>query len=125
MKSQYAIFDQSGNFVRFEALDPATLPPIPLAADGQPRAVPTGPAPTISDAQALTYSRAGWVTIERDAVIVAAEGLARTEREEARAAIEQIATIAQTPITTVAQASAAIRQTARAVRWLLRQSIQS
>ena len=64
MKSNYAIFDESGNFSRFEDLDPAVLPPIPLAADGKPRAVPTaGPAPTLADGEALVYSRSGWVVI--------------------------------------------------------------
>ena len=64
MKSNYAIFDESGNFSRFEDLDPAVLPTIPLAADGKPRAVPTaGPAPTLADGEALVYSRSGWVVI--------------------------------------------------------------
>lgn len=64
MKSQYAVFDQSGNFVRFEALDPATMPPIPLADDGHPRAVPTtGSAPTLADGETLAYGRAGWIVL--------------------------------------------------------------
>ena len=56
MKSNYAIFDESGNFSRFEDLDPAVLPPIPLAADGKPRAVPTGDAPTLADGETLAVT---------------------------------------------------------------------
>lgn len=65
MKSNYAIFDESGNFSRFEDLDPAVLPPIPLAADGHPRAVPLPPQPQEAG-KAYTPARDGsWV--ERDA----------------------------------------------------------
>ena len=125
MKSNYAIFDSAGTFVRFELIDPATLPPIPLAADGKPRAVPAGDAPTITSAQALTYSRDGWVTLERDAMIVATELAESMEREEARAIIEQLTAIVQDGVTTVAQASTAIKRVARGLRWQLRQSLRN
>ena len=45
MKTQYALFDQTGAFSRIEELDPAQLPPIPLADDGLPRAVLLEPKP--------------------------------------------------------------------------------
>lgn len=57
---QYAIFDQSGAFSRFDDLDPAKLPPIPKADDGKPRAVPTGEAPAIAADQRLSFDRSGW-----------------------------------------------------------------
>ena len=64
MKSQYALFSQSGAFSRFEDLDTANLPPIPLADDGAPRAVPTGEAPECPDGKVLTYSRVGWQLVD-------------------------------------------------------------
>lgn len=64
MKALYALFEQSGAFLRFEQLDLALLPPVPLADDGLPRAVAVSDAPEIAAGQSLAYSRAGWVVIE-------------------------------------------------------------
>ena len=61
MKSQYAIFDKAGQFVRFEQIDPATVPVIPMASDGLPRAVHAGTPPACPDGKGLAFSRAGWV----------------------------------------------------------------
>lgn len=61
MKSQYAIFDKAGQFVRFEQIDPATVPVIPMASDGLPRAVHAGTPPDCPDGKGLAFSRAGWV----------------------------------------------------------------
>ena len=69
MKTNYAIFDQSGAFTRFEQIDSATLPPVPLADDGKPRAVPTGEAPEIGENQQLAYNRNGWVIVAIEPVV--------------------------------------------------------
>lgn len=64
MKTKYALFSQSGAFSRFEELDPTSIPSIPLADDGLPRAVPTGEAPECPDGKMLSYSRAGWHVVD-------------------------------------------------------------
>ena len=66
METKYALFSQSGAFSRFEELDPATVPVIPMASDGLPRAVPTGDAPECPDGKMLSYSRAGWIEVDAE-----------------------------------------------------------
>ena len=59
MKTTYAIFDSEGRFIRFEEIDPSGLPPIPLASDGAPRAVPVTHEPPLVEGKAHAYSRSG------------------------------------------------------------------
>ena len=66
MKSQYAIFDKSGQFVRFEQIDPATVPVIPMASDGLPRAVPAGTPPACPDGKGHAFGRAGWIEVDAE-----------------------------------------------------------
>ena len=66
MNAQYAIFSQSGAFSRFEDIDPSTLPPIPLADDGLPRAVQVPTEPELPAGKAHTFSRAGWVEVDAE-----------------------------------------------------------
>ena len=67
MKSNYAIFDQSGTFLRLEPLDPELLPPVPLADDGLPRAVKMQNEPTVGKGMKLVPTRfGGWVEVEAD-----------------------------------------------------------
>ena len=66
MKTQYAIFSQSGAFSRFEDIDPSTLPPIPLADDGQPRAVAVPTEPELPAGKVHVFSRAGWIEVDAE-----------------------------------------------------------
>ena len=64
MKSKYAIFNESGVFVRFESIDPQEVPEIPLADDGQPRAVAVPTEPELPAGKAHAFGRAGWQVID-------------------------------------------------------------
>ena len=66
MKSKYALFDKSGQFVRFEQIDPATVPVIPMASDGQPRAVAVPAEPELPAGKAHAFGRAGWIEVDAE-----------------------------------------------------------
>lgn len=66
MKTTYAIFDRSGNFTRFEQIDPTAIPPIPLADDGQPRAVAVPTEPELPAGKAHAFGRAGWIEVDAE-----------------------------------------------------------
>ena len=66
MKSKYAIFNESGVFVRFESIDPQEVPAIPLAGDGQPRAVAVPTEPELPAGKAHAFGRAGWIEVDAE-----------------------------------------------------------
>ena len=66
MKSKYALFDKSGQFVRFEQIDPATVPVIPMASDGLPRAVAVPTEPELPAGKAHVFGRAGWIEVDAE-----------------------------------------------------------
>ena len=66
MKSKYAIFNESGAFVRFESIDPQEVPAIPLADDGQPRAVAVPTEPELPAGKAHVFGRAGWIEVDAE-----------------------------------------------------------
>ena len=66
MKSQYAIFTQTGSFIRFEEIDPDAVPDIPLADDGLPRAVAVPTEPELPEGKAHAFGRAGWIEVDAE-----------------------------------------------------------
>ena len=66
MKSKYALFDKSSQFVRFEQIDPATVPVIPMASDGLPRAVAVPTEPELPAGKAHVFGRAGWIEVDAE-----------------------------------------------------------
>lgn len=58
---RYAIFNDNGEFVRFENLDELVIPPIPNDKNGYPRAKKVEQEPEFNkNNQFLTYSHSGW-----------------------------------------------------------------
>ena len=85
----HAIFSENGEFMRIENIDTSRIPPIPVARDGAPRAVPVKPAPEFDAAREA-------IVVQRDGtqIVVALpterrEAIAR-EREAAAAKAAQI-----------------------------------
>ena len=66
MKTKYALFSQSGAFSRFEQIDPATVPVIPMASDGLPRAVAVPTEPELPAGKAHAFGRAGWIEVDAE-----------------------------------------------------------
>ena len=66
MKSNYAIFTQAGTFNRFEEIDLDAVPAIPLADDGQPRAVAVPTEPELPAGKAHAFGRAGWIEVDAE-----------------------------------------------------------
>ena len=66
MKSRYAVFTQTGSFARFEEIDPDAVPAIPLADDGQPRAVAVPAEPELPAGKAHVFGRAGWIEVDAE-----------------------------------------------------------
>ena len=66
MRSRYAVFTQTGSFVRFEEIDPDAVPAIPLADDGQPRAVAVPAEPELPAGKAHAFGRAGWIEVDTE-----------------------------------------------------------
>ena len=66
MKTKYALFSQSGAFSRFEEFDPDAVPAIPLADDGQPRAVAVPTEPELPAGKAHVFGRAGWIEVDAE-----------------------------------------------------------
>ena len=66
MKSKYAIFNESGAFLRFESIDQQEVPAIPLADDGQPRAVAVPTETELPAGKAHVFGRAGWIEVDAE-----------------------------------------------------------
>lgn len=66
MKSLYALYTQAGTFSRIEEIDPSELPPIPLANDGLPRAVPLEPKPQKTGKVYIPARNGAWVEGDAD-----------------------------------------------------------
>ena len=66
MKSLYALYTQAGSFSRIEEIDPSELPPIPLADDGLPRAVPLEPKPQKTGKVYSPARNGAWVEGDAD-----------------------------------------------------------
>ena len=66
MKSKYAIFNELGAFLRFESIDPQEVPAIPLADDGQPRAVAVPTETELPAGKAHVFGRAGWIEVDAE-----------------------------------------------------------